>query len=731
MKMFLTLYPGDGVAMGMANAMVQATAVLILAGVLAGIFRRAGAHVRYGIWLCALACVLASPFTAWVAGRTGFALVKIPFGKVASLPASPAVFPAPAAIPAVSVPAPDRIPPVVAPVPAAVPLSAADRLRVGFTGLMILWAAVAVFLFGRLVHGWGVAAALRRSLKPVGPDGAIGSVLADVRRSLGVQRLPSVATSGFVDSPISLGIRKPVVVLPTLLINALEPAALRDVLVHECAHVLQRDHLVGLLQRFAAMVFWPHPMVYVLNRELARAREEVCDNHVLKSGDARGYAQALLDLAEKTTIFHRMPATVGLVHPRWSLEERVEGLLDKRRALMTRMNTWALGMVAVLLLSVGTTACVFGARGKSASEEKAASAAESMPAWEKEIRAKLQEKISFQFDNQTFGNVVDFFRDVRKLPILVDPRAVAEVNQTITLSGMNMSIELALKWLMKLTNLDYVLKDGVIFIGDFKGGELARAAEDEAKAAAEQAKNRPADGWEWEKEIRAKLQKKITFQFDKQRFEDAVDFLRDVTKLPILVDPNAVAKVNPTITLSGTDMSVELALNRLMKVTNLDYVLKDGVVYIFDPAWNSTSTVEKKVAPLSDAYTPAAGENVVVMGRLIYFDGGLNAGKTEGGVFVATKLDPVPVLVINGVSVGGEIVNVRLNFPGKTAEDLRREYLPLKKKGVVMEATGRWTPAGKEAPRDARLEVVSCRVLDAVLEPEKKFIGNVKPAGAK
>ena len=73
---------------------------------------------------------------------------------------------------------------------------------------------------------------------------------------------------------------------------------MRDVLVHEVAHVRRRDHLIVLLQELARALYWPIVPVHGLIRELGQAREELCDNHVLRGRDALSYGETLLHLAE-------------------------------------------------------------------------------------------------------------------------------------------------------------------------------------------------------------------------------------------------------------------------------------------------------------------------------------------------------------------------------------------------------------------------------------------------
>ena len=58
---------------------------------------------------------------------------------------------------------------------------------------------------------------------------------------LGVAALPPVVTSPKVRAPVAAGLLRPWIILPMGLAESLASDSLRDVLVHECAHVVRLD----------------------------------------------------------------------------------------------------------------------------------------------------------------------------------------------------------------------------------------------------------------------------------------------------------------------------------------------------------------------------------------------------------------------------------------------------------------------------------------------------------
>ncbi len=193
-------------------------------------------------------------------------------------------------------------------------------------------------------------ARLTASLVPCAIDAETSEV---VRQAAGLSRLPPILASREIPVPVVIGHRRPVVAIPEALIRSGDRTALRDVLIHECAHVARRDPWVHLVQRCAAVLYWPHPGVHGVNAIISRAREEICDNHVLMASPPVEFARTLLEMSERLVGVRMVPAPLGLLGTRWSLESRVEGLLDPRRHRMTRLRPVWLVPVCVLFAVLG------------------------------------------------------------------------------------------------------------------------------------------------------------------------------------------------------------------------------------------------------------------------------------------------------------------------------------------------------------------------------------------
>lgn len=247
---------------------------------------------------------------------------------------------------------------------------------------LVVWMIGAGLLLGRLAYAVVVLERLRGRSRPLA-GGRVEGLMAEVAGALGMRAAPRVRTSERLAGPVACGVARPLILLPEDFAHRADDSQLRDVLIHEAAHLARLDPLFGLLQRLAGAIFWPHPLMVLLNRELTRAREEVCDNHVLRLGDRARYARLLLDLAESFRASASPPAltAAGLLPARWRLADRVAGLLDERRDLMVRVDRRVSGgLIALTLLAVAPLAVLGTARREAQARPATPTAAQAEPA---------------------------------------------------------------------------------------------------------------------------------------------------------------------------------------------------------------------------------------------------------------------------------------------------------------------------------------------------------------
>jgi TonB family protein len=96
--------------------------------------------------------------------------------------------------------------------------------------------------------------------------------------------------------PVTFGFRNPVILLPETLQH--EPTKLNLAIRHELTHITQHDFFSHLMVVITESLFWFHPLVHRLKRELVEYREMRCDHMVLseKSVSRKEYASLLLEL---------------------------------------------------------------------------------------------------------------------------------------------------------------------------------------------------------------------------------------------------------------------------------------------------------------------------------------------------------------------------------------------------------------------------------------------------
>lgn len=131
------------------------------------------------------------------------------------------------------------------------------------------------------------------------PDIAWQERVEGLAHKLGLQRIPTLLESGYVQVPSVIGILKPVVLVPLGMLAQLPAGQVEAILLHELAHIHRRDFLVNLLQHFAETIFFFNPGLLWVSTLLREEREHCCDEMAVAAMNHKsGYLKALLHFQE-------------------------------------------------------------------------------------------------------------------------------------------------------------------------------------------------------------------------------------------------------------------------------------------------------------------------------------------------------------------------------------------------------------------------------------------------
>jgi beta-lactamase regulating signal transducer with metallopeptidase domain len=327
-------------------------------------------------------------------------------------------------------------------------LPAYDRLR---PWIFAAWLAGVLALSLVHVSGWRRVQRLKRHHVEPAPR-EWQETTERICRLLGIPRAVRVLKSACVEVPTVIGWLSPVVLVPVSAFTGLTSEQLRDILIHEIAHVKRRDYLVNLLQVVAETLLFFHPAVWWVSRRIRVERENCCDDvAVLMSDDRIGYAKALVRLEE-----------IRLSQPQFairadggSLASRIRRLAGGKNMSIRQNKPWLTGVFLASLLVAGGAALSLAVDRPGTGKDKDTKAVETGVSY---AEAEKDFAIEGRWEIDRYGSVT-----------------VMEVRVRERHNRMSMSIEFDED---DFTGLDYgdddefeLRRDAgtLFFVGDFDG----------------------------------------------------------------------------------------------------------------------------------------------------------------------------------------------------------------------------------------------------------------------
>jgi bla regulator protein blaR1 len=322
------------------NSSWQIAAILVVAAIGSWLLRNGPARYRHVLWVAALAtCLIVPLLTAsrflspWVAGLQAVARRPVVVEHKSVAPVSHS-----GANDDLTV---DHI-------------GARRRETITISTRSVFYVALgyALFIFGRgirLARFWQRKEKLRRSATRAGLTPEIELAAKACRSAFGT-RDATVMRSDTARVPYTLGVRRPLIVLPKAYCLVVDDKGLLSVIGHEMAHVVRRDFLTNLICELVALPISFHPLTFLIKRQIDRSRELACDELVTRHVLApKVYARSLLWAADVSRHYPSQAFMLSIFDGK-SLEERIVKLMRSHRRVSPAVARATMSAVLLVLL---------------------------------------------------------------------------------------------------------------------------------------------------------------------------------------------------------------------------------------------------------------------------------------------------------------------------------------------------------------------------------------------
>lgn len=182
-------------------------------------------------------------------------------------------------------------------------------------------------------------------------DKAILTIFEKEKKAMGVEsKRIDIHMCAFEISPMLIGFRKPIVLLPSKTIDQEELAL---ILRHELVHYKRKDLWMNTLLLFVTAIHWFNPAVYVMGKAIQNDCEESCDEALLQGADIekrRRYGEAIIGLIRNKNV-QRTALSTNFYGGKKTLKNRLKSIMDTSKKKAGVAALCGVATVTAIILS--------------------------------------------------------------------------------------------------------------------------------------------------------------------------------------------------------------------------------------------------------------------------------------------------------------------------------------------------------------------------------------------
>ncbi len=225
--------------------------------------------------------------------------------------------------------------------------------------LMALYALFLLYRTGQFMRAWRRTKTIVESAYDCDFPAQVKPIIEKCQTAMGGQQV-RILCSASVPVPITVGVLRPLIILPERLLRDVDQEVLTSAIGHELVHVARRDYLANLIYEIIYLPVSFHPAATLIRRRIKQTRELCCDESVTtKLLKAETYVRSLVRLIGAAPLEHRpaVDTTIGISESD-ILEVRIMSLL-KTKKLTAQRKRLMLVMATLLLVAPCVAATSF------------------------------------------------------------------------------------------------------------------------------------------------------------------------------------------------------------------------------------------------------------------------------------------------------------------------------------------------------------------------------------